>query len=56
MKYTYDYIVSRIGDKGYLDLVAVLHTLGFKNIHEVPDIIWATAVALYEENMFKDAA
>jgi hypothetical protein len=56
MKYTQEYIASRIGDRGYLDLVAVFLSLGFQNVHDVPDIIWATAVALYEENMFRDAA
>jgi hypothetical protein len=56
MKYTYKYIINRIGDKGYLDLVAVFLSMGFENVHDVPDFMWATAVALYEKNMFKDAA
>jgi hypothetical protein len=56
MKYTYDYIISRVGEKGYLDLVAVFQSIGFVNVHDVPDTLWAAAVTLYEERLFRDAA
>ncbi len=56
MKFTYEHIVSRIGEKGYLDLVAVFLSLGFENVHDVPEALWSAAVALYEENMFRDVA
>ena len=56
MKYTYEHVASRIGDKGYLDLVAVFLSMGFENVNDVPEILWATAVSLYEEDMFRNAA
>ena len=49
-------IVSRIGEKGYLDLVAVFLALGFENINDVPEGLWDMAVRLYEENLFRQAA
>lgn len=49
-------IVSRIGEKGYLDLVAVFLALGFENINDVPESLWDMAVRLYEENLFRQAA
>ncbi len=56
MKYDHEHIVSRIGEKGYLDLVAVFLSLGFENVHDVPEALWSAAVALYEQNMFRDVA
>ncbi len=56
MKYTYQHIVSRIGEKGYLELVAMFLTLGFENVNDVPDVLWESAVRMYEEEMFRKAA
>ncbi len=56
MKFTHEHIISRIGEKGYLDLVAVFLSLGFKNVQDVPEALWKAAVALYEQNMFRDVA
>lgn len=49
-------IVSRIGEKGYLELVAVFLALGFENINDVPETLWEAAVRSYEENLFRNAA
>ncbi len=56
MKYTQSYVSSRIGEKGYLDLVAIFLALGFDNVNEVPEPIWEGAVRIYEEQLFRDAA
>ncbi len=56
MKYTQAYVSSRIGKKGYLDLVAAFLALGFENVNEVPEAIWEGAVRTYEELLFRDAA
>ncbi len=56
MKYTQEYVSSRIGEKGYLDLVAIFLTLGFDNVNEVPEALWEGAVRMYEEQMFRRAA
>ncbi len=56
MKYTQEYVSSRIGEKGYLDLVAIFLTLGFNNVNEVPEALWEGAVRMYEEQMFRRAA
>ncbi len=56
MRYTHEYVASRIGEKGYLDLVAIFLTLGFENVNEVPEALWEGAVRLYEEQLFRDAA
>jgi hypothetical protein len=51
-----EHIVSRIGEKGYLELVAVFCALGFDNINDVPEGLWDMAVRLYEEKLFGQAA
>ncbi len=58
MKYSYDHdhVVERIGAKGYLDLIAFFLSLGYQNIHDVPEIMWEAAVHAYEEKLFKAAA
>ncbi len=56
MKYTHEYIVTRIGESGYLELVSVFLTLGFENVDQVPDMLWEAAVRMYEENDESKAA
>ena len=56
MRYSQEQTVSRIGAKGYLDVVAVFLSLGFNNINDVPDDLWNIAVHSYEEKLFRKAA
>jgi hypothetical protein len=56
MRYNLEQIVSRIGEKGYLEIVAVFLSLGFKNVNDVPDDLWNIAVHSYEEKLFRQAA
>lgn len=56
MQFTRERVAARIGNKGYLDLVALFFSLGFKNIHDVPDSVWSQALVLYEQKMFRSAA
>lgn len=56
MKYTRESIAARIGDRGYLDLVSIFLAMGFENIHDVPEMLWAVAVQIYEKKMFENAA
>lgn len=56
LKRLHEQIVSRIGEKGYLELVALFLTLGFENVNDVPDFLWESAVRMYEEEMFRKAA
>ncbi len=56
MQHKQEHIVSRIGEKGYLELVSVFLALGFENINDVPEVLWEAAVRAYEENLFREAA
>jgi hypothetical protein len=56
MRYDQEQTVSRIGEKGYLDLVAIFFSIGFKNINDVPDDLWNVAVHSYEEQLFRRSA
>jgi hypothetical protein len=56
MRYSREQTVSRIGEKGYLDVVAVFLSLGFRNINDVPDDLWNAAVHSYEQEFFRRQA
>jgi hypothetical protein len=56
MRYRQEQTESRIGEKGYLDVVAVFFSLGYMNINDVPDDLWNIAVHSYEEKLFRRAA